>query len=341
MTHKIQWINNVKKGPLHLYRGSGSDSGANSHASRESHNTIAIAGGSEPSRRIAHSCAPAVTQDSYIRSDGAGIFEPELGSTEPLTSQTESVDFLAAQWSDHIFQHIYEPVFGLALGRNGCPLVNDPSSVVCLPITKPFRKLDTYIDEDLDSQSASSAYGAAERKQPRNTQIDHSLRCAIQAFTARWLPLVSLKCHLTTSQVEEIVRHSWREARKEMLKVINRTSYRSVLTLYLFTQSPTPVGIAEDEELDGISGPVCLQTAFLQGQMLRGRRGYCQFDASEVATWTGALACSITCANLASTYLDFESKAYWATVAWDTSSSLTINFRTCLTSGLKGTFNTT
>jgi hypothetical protein len=46
-----------------------------------------------------------------------------------------------------------------------------------------------------------------------------------------------------------------------MLKVINRLSYRLVLALYLFPQTPLPVAVSEAEELDGISGPVCMQNA--------------------------------------------------------------------------------
>lgn len=208
---------------------------------------------------------------------------------------------------------------------------NSPTSNACIPATKLFGKLDAYMDEEI-----SPGYTSEERRQQRGYQIDQSLRCAIQSFAAPWLPLVSERYHLASSQVEEIIRDSWRAARKDMLKVINRASYRSILTLYLFAQTPTPVGISEDEELDGISGSVCFQTALLQIQRLRERQRSCQYNGSEVSAWTGALTSSAPSANLTQAYLDFESRAYWAAVMWDTSSSLTLNFRTSLTSGLKG-----
>ena len=117
-----------------------------------------------------------------------------------------------------------------------------------------------------------------------------------------------------------------------MLKVINRVSYRSIFTLYLFAQTPTPTGISEDEELDGISGSVCMQTALLQLQRLRERQGSYQINVSKTSTWTA----SSPSTSLTQDFLDLESRAYWTAVMWDTSCSLTSNFRTSLTSGLKG-----
>lgn len=56
-----------------------------------------------------------------------------------------------------------------------------------------------------------------------------------------------------------------------MLKLLNRISYRSVLALYLFAQTPVPAGILEDEELNGVSASVCMHTALIQIQKLRQR----------------------------------------------------------------------
>ncbi|KAF2122629.1 hypothetical protein BDV96DRAFT_3437 [Lophiotrema nucula] len=108
-----------------------------------------------------------------------------------------------------------------------------------------------------------------------------------------------------------------------MLKVINRPSYRSILALYLFSQIPIPVGLSEDEELDGISGIVCLQTALLHIQQLRGRK-------------KNRTAGSAPPAHLTQAFLDLENRAYWAAVVWDTSNAMMLNLRTTLTSGLRG-----
>jgi hypothetical protein len=130
-------------------------------------------------------------------------------------------------------------------------------------------------------------------------------------------------------EIQDVIRASWRAARQEMLKAINRISYRSMLTLYLFAQTPVPVGLSEHEELDGISGLVCIQTALCQLQQLRALNASCQFDAPASGT-------SFDSARSMSQYVDYENRAYWAAMIWDTSSSLTLEYRTSLTSGLKG-----
>jgi hypothetical protein len=142
--------------------------------------------------------------------------------------------------------------------------------------------------------------------------------------------LVSQNEQLTTSEFEETIRSSWRTARKDMLKVINRASYRSILTLYLFAQTPIPVGIPEHEELNGVSGSLCMHTALLQLQKLRQRQGSYQHNVSDMSDG------STPNSTFTPEFLDLESRAYWAAVMWDTSSSFILNFRTSLTSGLRG-----
>ncbi|RYP75071.1 hypothetical protein DL770_007482 [Monosporascus sp. CRB-9-2] len=311
------------------------------------------------------SCDPAATQYSergvhvdvrnqYDARHSAPLAESSVYSIVPLSSQAESSDVLLMRWSDHMFHHGFDVTLGLLVGRNGCPFVyvwrvvilkraaipdnsrNDPMSEICIPATKLFRKLDADMDDELDRQNPGRASDVRERRQERDYQINQSLSWTIRSFAARWLPLVSQRDHLATNQVEKMIRDSWRFARKDMLKVVNRTSYRSALTLYLFAQTPIPVGISEDEELDGISGLVCIQTALVQIQRLRERQRSHQFNASEVSVWAAALASSAPNPSLTQAYLDFESRAYWAAVMWDTSSSLTSNLRTSLTSGLNG-----
>lgn len=54
-----------------------------------------------------------------------------------------------------------------------------------------------------------------------------------------------------------------------MLMLLNRVSYRSVLALSLFAQTPVPVGVGEEEELNGLSAPICMHTALMHVQKLR------------------------------------------------------------------------
>jgi hypothetical protein len=170
--------------------------------------------------------------------------------------------------------------------------------------TRLFRELDAYSNKAGDRQHA-------------NDQIEVYLKCAIHAYAAQWLPLILEMYNLPASHVQEIIRDCWRAARKDMLKVINRVSYRSILALYLFVQTPVPVGISEDEELDGISGAVCMQTALSHLQQLRARR-------------------SPEADNTTPQFIDYENRAYWAALTWETSIALTSDSRTFLTSGLRG-----
>ncbi|KAF2708413.1 hypothetical protein K504DRAFT_434871 [Pleomassaria siparia CBS 279.74] len=287
----FEWINNGKKKPPNLRQRSTSD-------------------------------LPAPVAEA---NSNASSPDPPFFSGESTNPEVESVSVgFPTHWSDEIFHLGFEAVFRFSIGRHGCPLINDPSREIFIPATQLFGKLDALIDEELDDQNiAAYATETRESRQGLSAQIDQSLRCVIRAFSARWLPLVSRKHGLASEQVDHIVRDSWRAARKDMLKVMNRVSYRSILTLYLFAQTPTPVDISGDEESEGISASACMQTAILQIQRLRQRprSGLCH----------GAVDSNVTQA-----FLDLESRAYWAVIMWDTSNSFDSNSRTCLTSGLKG-----
>jgi hypothetical protein len=151
----------------------------------------------------------------------------------------------------------------------------------------------------------------------------------MRAFAAHWIPLVAEAARLPSAKVETTVREAWRKARREMLKVINRTSYRSVFTLYLFAQTPIPLGISKDEELDGLNSLVCMQTALSQLQWLRSHRSAVQRNNAGAPEFTESHCISLK-------YMDLESRAYWAAMTSDTSTSLLSDCRTSLTSGLKG-----
>jgi hypothetical protein len=130
-------------------------------------------------------------------------------------------------------------------------------------ILKPaqmFAELDVYLQVD----PQGSEY-------EKNDQIGRHLKCAMRGFVAQWLPLVSHAGRVPSARVNSIVLDSWRAARREMLKVLNRVSYRSVLALYLFSQTPIPVDVTKEENMDGISGSACLQMALSQVQELRTR----------------------------------------------------------------------
>ena len=185
-------------------------------------------------------------------------------------------------------------------------------------------------------RSPGEAYGTVERRQERDYRIDQSLHLAMNAYAAGWLPLLGRRDASGKSQYEQMNRDYWRATRRDMLKVINRKSYRSVLTLYLFGQTPVPSGISEEEAQDGISGMICTQTALLQIQQLRERLRSCQFNGSDMSASSDSEVSPALYQNPSEAYLSLESRAFWAAIRWDTSNSLTLNIRSSLTSGLRG-----
>lgn len=121
-----------------------------------------------------------------------------------------------------------------------------------------------------------------------------------------------------------------------MLKVVNRVSYRSVLTLFLFGLTPIPVGISEEEEMDGLTGQICVQTALHQVQRLRERQQNYQFNGTKISLGSDVLSSPAPAPTFTHSFLSSESRAYWGALIFDTSVSLTLNFRSSLTSGLHG-----
>ena len=196
--------------------------------------------------------------------------------------------------------------------------------------------LDIYMGDEVARDISGHSSGLHARRRERDDQLEMSLKIAVEAFAAQWLPLVPQHREDHIHQDEQSIRSSWRAARREMLKVINRASYRSILALYLFSQTPVPIGVSDEEELDGVNGLVCIQTALLQIQRLRERQNGGQFHGSGTLAWTDSLLRSSPSDDPKTTFLNLESRAYWAAVIWDTSISLTSNLRACLTSGLKG-----
>ncbi|TVY46154.1 hypothetical protein LOCC1_G003434 [Lachnellula occidentalis] len=293
--------------------------------------------GGEPRSRGAETCDTRCTENPRALSPEISALERDPKSTaiDTPSSNAESVNILLTQWSEQVFHLGFGAIFGHWVGRDGCPFVNDPTSDISIAPLKLFGELDACMDKQLDG-NLGCKFVASDKRAEMRYQTEQSLRRAMQSFAAQWLPAVIQKTVGGPIQYEEVVRERWRISRRDMLKVINRTSYQSVLALYLFGQTPIPLGISEEEEMDGISGVVCTQTALLQLQQLRERLRPCQFNSSKVSGRSNAVTGSVESPNLTQAFLDLESRAYWAAVMWDTTSSVTLNIRSSLTSGLKG-----
>lgn len=110
-----------------------------------------------------------------------------------------------------------------------------------------------------------------------------------------------------------------------------------MLSLFLFALTPIPMGISEDEEMDGVSGQVCIHAALQQVQSLRARQRNLQFSGSKVfPSLSSTTVCATPQAADTSGFINAENIAYWAAITFDTSASLTLNCRPLLSSGLFG-----
>ncbi|KAL6354782.1 hypothetical protein LRP88_12129 [Fusarium phalaenopsidis] len=174
------------------------------------------------------------------------------------------------------------------------------------------------------------------RGSQRRCLIEQSLQSTIASFSARWLP-ISSRTALSENDYRVLVQALWRHARRDMLRIINRPSYRSMLSLLLFALTPIPDGISEEEEADGISGQACVHAALQQIQTLRARQKNLQFSGSKVSPSLKSQGIVTTPESIeTSGFINAESTAYWAALTFDTSASLTLNCRPLLSSGLFG-----
>jgi hypothetical protein len=200
-------------------------------------------------------------------------------------------------------------------------------SEICVSISKVCEQLDRWMDEEYEIDPASPS-----TRRDNSVKISNSLNLTIHAYAARWLPVVD------TQADANIVRSLWRAARRDMLKVINRLSYRSMWTLLLFALTPIPVGLEDGEETDGVPGQVCVHAALQQIQQLRARQRSLQFNGAQVnltappTPGTGSSPRTMATTN----FITAESTAYWASLTFDTSASMTMNCRPLLASGLFG-----
>ncbi|KAJ5279831.1 hypothetical protein N7478_005203 [Penicillium angulare] len=99
---------------------------------------------------------------------------------------------------------------------------------------------------------------------------------------------------------------------------------------------PVPVGIDEEEEEDGLPAQICVQAALQQVQFLRARQRSLEFNGSKVSLPTDQATPISTPDQIRTEFMDIESMIYWAALTFDTSSSLTLNTKSILSSGLLG-----
>lgn len=106
------------------------------------------------------------------------------------------------------------------------------------------------------------------------------------------------------------------------------------MALFLFSVTPIPIGISEDEEMDGVLGQVCVHAGLQQIQVLRASQKSLHYNGSKDYPSQHRQTTNGSIGTL--TFLTYESIAYWAALTFDVSSSLTLNCRPLLSAGLFG-----
>ncbi|KAL7785422.1 hypothetical protein V8C43DRAFT_291332 [Trichoderma afarasin] len=243
-----------------------------------------------------------------------------------------------SEWLHTLYRQNFEVVFGSWMGRYCCPFLfgQDDLAERYISISDLCRHLDRYMADTSKGNQRSGQEQWIQSDEKRDVLIEQSLRNTIAAFAARWLPITSSD-DLGGIDTLHQIQTMWRQARRDMLRIINRLSYRSMLSLFLFALTPIPMGISEDEEMDGVSGQVCIHAALQQVQSLRARQRNLQFSGSKVFPSSSSTAiCATPEAADTSGFINAENIAYWAAITFDTSASLTLNCRPLLSSGLFG-----
>ncbi|CAG9990248.1 unnamed protein product [Clonostachys byssicola] len=257
-----------------------------------------------------------------------------MGNCWPSPGMT---DMQIDHWCEQFFRQGFGTVFERLVGNYGCPLVNNLSDNGD-NLTTIFYDLDYLLEEQFSNENSdSSDHGITSRRKLQTEQASESLRLSIRSFAVCWLPTI-LDINSTTGDGEqwsELFRTSWRATRRHMLKAINQISYQSIFALYLFGQTPIPIGISEDERLDGLSGMMCIHAALKNIQQLRSRLRSRAFDSSAERFVTGPQP-NTRHLTLTSTYIELENRVFWAAVAWDTEHSLICNVRSSLSTGIRG-----
>ncbi|KAI2790116.1 hypothetical protein POX_d05621 [Penicillium oxalicum] len=267
----------------------------------------------------------------------------------PTPSARSSLTSLeVTDWLRSMYEDVFEQVFGSWLGNYSCPFSfgenghleggtsDNPRFSISVSISSLCRQFDQLM-RDLEKQSStgSRAQPPTQADLVKEWQIETTLNQAIQTFSARWLPL-TFEFDAEKQAQTPLIQSLWRELRQNLPRSMNRPCYRSMLSLYLFAMVPVPVGIPEDEEENGVPAQVCVHAALQQVQFLRARQRSLEFNGSKVSLLSDQATPISTPEQIRSEFIHIESMIYWAAMTFDTSSALTFNTKSILSSGLLG-----
>jgi hypothetical protein len=177
-----------------------------------------------------------------------------------------------------------------------------------------------------------------ENKREKNALINQALISAVHAFSARWLPSGHFRNGNETSSQEELttkehfIESLWQRAHKNVLAVLTRPSYRSILALYLFGTTPTSFKNKER----GISDH-CLETSLRHYVQLKARACVtAKFPSSTGVQNYDTMDNSPAEMKVQEEYNHLADTAYWFGIVIDGSRSLTRCQPSVLLPGLNG-----
>ncbi|KAE8389571.1 hypothetical protein BDV23DRAFT_184328 [Aspergillus alliaceus] len=320
------WIGNVGR---RVSRESPRDGGRGQHpATANSKRTSSVRDAHDPR---AASRRPRTASPDRFRNESNLLPAPDhaIVTVSPLEILNPSDAHLLRK----IYRAGFDAIFSSWMSSYGCPFLSENSVGAHNP---SILEICEHLDGWMREMSLRDPAMILVPEHSGGDRENDSLRGSIAAFSARWLPLTSGNPE-ATQWCHHVVHALWRHARRDMMRVINRPSYRSMLTLFLFALTPIPAGISEEEELDGISGQACIHAALQQIQTLRARQRSVQFNGTKVSQPARSRAIvAIPEAVATEGFLTAENIAYWAALTFDTSASLTLNCRPLLSAGLLG-----
>ncbi|KAJ5605011.1 hypothetical protein N7510_010165 [Penicillium lagena] len=283
-------------------------------------------GSEDPSERWNEMSSPPSIRSAGQRADSHDFDETSLASMRMPSLGTDVADWL---------QTMYEDGFE----ARGC-LEDSPREHPTLSLAVSISSLCRQFDQLMMDLEAQGSHGPISQRLTqaeidKERQIDHTLNQAIKTFSARWLPLTFDSSSHKEAQTQ-LIQSLWRDLRRKLPKAMNRPCYRSMLSLYLFSMVPVPVGISEEEEENGIPAQVCVQAALQQVQYLRARQRSLEFNGSKVSLLSDQAAVISTPDRMRTDFMTMENMIYWAALTFETSSSLTLNTKSQLSSGLLG-----
>ncbi|KAG2009234.1 hypothetical protein GB937_007830 [Aspergillus fischeri] len=313
-----------------------------SESSTASNNTTSQETGPESVSVLGETTKRMLNTLPWIADDDSGVVDRvqllPLRSHAALTaSPLDELSPLDCDLLRAIYRAGFDTIFSSRMSRYGCPFLSESGvGEDYNSISDVCKNLDRWMAEMSQHNRQPAWNGSTQEQVVEDSFEDESLRSTIAAFSARWLPLAS-QSRDGTLAYQGVILALWRHARRDMLRVINRPSYQSMLALFLFALTPVPAGISEEEEADGISGQACIHAALQHIQTLRARQRSLQFNGTRVSqpmkSTDGPPNLEL---NRATDFITAENIAYWAALTFDTSASLTLNCRPLLSSGLFG-----